>query len=199
MVAAGLLTALIGPLGSAIKHDLGLNTAAMTVTVVAPYVMATVALVAPGYLLGRQWPTAAGVPALMLLVVGSVVSAFAPGAALMAVGQVVVGLGAGTVIGVALALSSQLGRWRSRARLVLGVALGATLLLGPVASGMLAQALGWRSVFLVDVLVAAVALAGAIASGIAMWVARASRPSPQAAPATTTLLPGETRLDRPTR
>ncbi|MER7416934.1 hypothetical protein ABT346_09140 [Micromonospora peucetia] len=166
---------------------------------VAPYVVATAALVAPGYLLGRRWPTATGVPALVFLVVGSVASAFAPGAALMAVGRVVVGLGAGTVIGVALALSSQLGRWVSQARLVLGLALGAALLLGPVVSGMVAQTLSWRSVFLVGVPVAAVALTGTIASGIAMLVVRASRPSPQAAPATTPLLPGETPIGGPAR
>ena len=194
MVAAGLLTAPIGPLGSAIRRDLGLSTATMTATVVAPYVVATAALVAPGYLLGWRWPTATGVPALVLLIVGSVVSAFASGAALMAVGRVVVGLGAGTVVGVALALSGQLGRWRSRARLVLGLALGAALLFGPVASGMVVQALGWRPAFLFDVPVAALALTGTIASGIAMWVVRVSRPSPPATPARTVLLPGETRV-----
>ncbi|MFI1196790.1 MFS transporter [Micromonospora sp. NPDC020750] len=191
MVAAGLLTAPIGPLGSAISRDLGLSTMAVTMTVVAPYAVTTAALVVPGYLLGRRWPTATGVPALVLLVLGSVVSAFAPGAALMAVGGVVVGLGAGTVIGVALALSGQLGRWRSQARLVLGLALGAALLLGPVVSGIVAQAVSWRTVFLVGVPVAAVALTGTIASGIAMLAVRGSRPSPQAAPATTTLPPAK--------
>jgi MFS family permease len=199
LLAAGLLTAPIGPLGSAIQRDLGLSTATMTATLFAPYVVATAALVAPGYLLGRRWPTATTVPALVLLVVGSVVSAFAPGAALMAVGRVVVGLGAGTVLGVALALSGQLGRWRPQARLVLGLALGAALLIGPVASGMLAQALGWRWGILVDLPVATVALAVTVVSGIVMWVLRASRPSPPAAPATTTPLPSETRLGGPAR
>lgn len=194
MVAAGLLTAPIGPLGGAIGRDLGLSTAAMAATVVAPGVVATAALVVPGYLLGRRWPTAAGVPALVLLVVGCMVSALASGAALMTVGRVIVGLGAGTVVGVALALSGQLGRWRSRARLVLGVALGAALLFGPVASGVVAQALSWRPVFLFDVLVVVLALAGTIAGGIAMRVVRLSRPSPPAAPARATRLPDETRF-----
>ncbi|GAB3156410.1 hypothetical protein GCM10027290_54160 [Micromonospora sonneratiae] len=199
MVAAGLLTAPIGPLGSAITRDLGLSTTAMTVTVVVPYVVATAALVVPGYLLGRRWPTATGVPALVLLLLGSVLSAFAPGAGLMGVGRVVDGLGAGIVVGVALALSSQLGRWCSRARLVLGLALGVALLLGPVVSGVIAQAASWRPAFLLGVPVAAVALIGTIASGIAMLVGRASRPSPPASPAMTTLLPGETQLGGPAR
>lgn len=196
LLAAALLTAPIGPLVSMIKRDLGLSTSAMTVTVVAQYVAATLALVAPGYLLGRRWPTATAVPALVLLIVGSVVSAFTPGAALLAVGRVIAGLGAGTAVGVALALSGQLGRWRSRARLVLGLALGAALLLGPVASGMLAQAMSWRTVFLVDVPVAMVALAGTVASGIAMWVVRPSPPRPPTAPATPPL-PGGTWLGGP--
>ncbi|MFI7650432.1 MFS transporter [Micromonospora sp. NPDC049460] len=199
LLAAGLLTAPFGPLVSAITRDLGLSTAGMTTTVVAQYVVAAVALVAPGYLLGRRWPTVIALPALALLIVGCVVSAFTPGPALLAVGRVIVGLGAGTVAGVALALSGQLVRWRSRARLALGLALGAALLIGPVASGMLAQALSWRTVFLAEVLVATVALFSTIASGIAMWVLRSSRPNPPATPAATTPRPGTTRTGGPGR
>ncbi|MEV5764885.1 MFS transporter [Micromonospora sp. NPDC052213] len=196
-LAAGLLTAPVGPLVSAITRDLGLSTSGMTAIVVAQYVVATVALVAPGYLLGRRWPTAIALPALALLVIGSVVSAFAPGTALFAVGRVIVGLGVGTAAGAALALASQLGRWRSRARLVLGLALGAALLLGPVAGGMLAQALSWRTVLLADVLVATVALISTTVSGIAMWVLRPSQHSPPATPAAATPRPGATRIGGP--
>ncbi|MER5336880.1 MFS transporter [Micromonospora sp. NPDC002717] len=198
-LAAGLLIAPVGPLVSAITRDLGLSTAGMTMTVVAQYVVATVALVAPGYLLGRRWPTAIALPALALLIIGSVVSAFTPGAALFAVGRVIVGLGAGTAAGAALALASQLVRGRSRARLALGLALGAALLLGPVVSGMLAQALSWRTALLADVLVATVALFSTIASGIAMWVLRPSQPSPPATPAATTPRPGATWIGDPGR
>jgi MFS family permease len=181
-----MLTAPIGPLGGTIQRVFGLTTAAMIATVVVPYVVATAALVAPGYLLGRRSPTATGVPALVFLILGSVVSLLAPGAALLAVGRVVVGLGAGTVVGVALALHDQLGRWRSQARLVLGIALGVALLLGPVVSGAVTVALGFRLSYVVDVLVAAVALAGTVVSGIALAVLSASRRSSPAAPATTT-------------
>jgi MFS family permease len=199
LLATGLLAAPVGPLVSTITRDLGLSTASMTVTVVAQYAVAAVALAVPGYLLGRRWPTATAVPALVLLIIGSVVSAFTPGAALFGVGRVIVGLGVGTVAGSALALSSQLGRWRSRARLTLGLALGAALLIGPIASGMLAQALSWRTVFLADVLVATVALVSTIASGIAMWVLRPPPPSLPAAPAATTPSPGATWLGGPGR
>ncbi|MEU6072563.1 MFS transporter [Micromonospora sp. NPDC047074] len=172
LLAAGLLAAPVGPLASAIRRDLGVSSEAMTLTMAASFVAATVALVVPGYLLGRRWPIVTALPALVLLVLGNVLSASASGAALLAAGRVVVGLGAGAVAGVAVVLSGQVGRWRSPARLVLGLALGAALLLGPVVSGVLAQALGWRSVFLVDVVVAVLALLGTVVSGIAWAVAR---------------------------
>jgi MFS family permease len=143
-LATALLTAPIGPLGSAIQRDLGLSTPIMAATVIASYALAAAALFAPGHLLGRRWPTATAAPALLLLLLGSVVSALAPGAAVMAVGRVVAGLGAGAALGVTLALSGQLDRGRGEARLVLGLALGAALLLGPLATGVLARALAWR-------------------------------------------------------
>ncbi|GAA2626261.1 hypothetical protein GCM10010399_67170 [Dactylosporangium fulvum] len=200
LLAAALLTAPIGPLGSAIQRDLGLSTATMAATMVVPYAVAAAALVAPGHLLGRRSPTATAVPALLLLLLGSVVSGFVPNAAVMAGARVVAGLGAGAVLGVTLALSGQLGRGRSQTRLVLGLALGAALLLGPVATGILAQTLAWRWGLLIPVLpVAALALAVTALTGIIMWVQRTSRPSPPAAPATTTPFPSETRLGGPTR
>ena len=198
LLGAALLTAPIGPLGSAIQRDLGLSTATMAATMVAPYVVAAAALVVPGHLLGRRWPTAIAVPALLLLLLGSVVSAFAPGTAVMAVARVLAGLGAGAVLGVTLGMSGQLGRGRSQARLVLGIALGATLLLGPVVTGVLTRMLAWRYGFLVPVLpVAAVALVVTVVTGIVMLVQRGSRPSPPAAPVTTTPLPSETRFGGP--
>ena len=173
LVAAALLTAPIGTLAGAIQRDLHLSTAAMMVILIPSYAVATVALIAPGYLLGRRWPTATGVPALVFLILGNVVDLLAPDAALVAVGRVVAGLGAGTVVGVAFALSGQLGSWRTRGRLAVGLALGVALLLGPIVSSMLTVTLEWRLVFLVGVPVAAVALAGTVASGIAMWMVRA--------------------------
>ncbi|MBB4961220.1 MFS transporter [Micromonospora polyrhachis] len=192
LLGAALLTAPIGPLGSAIQHDLGLTAAATAATMIAPYAVASAALIVPGYLLGRRWPTAVVVPALLFLLLGSVVNAFAPGAAVMAVARVVGGLGAGAVLGVVLGLSGQLGRMRSQARLVLGITLGAALLLGPVVTGILTQILAWRYALLIPaLLVVAIALAVTVVTGIVMLVQRGSQPSPPAAPATTTPLPSE--------
>lgn len=197
MLAVGLLTAPIGPLSTAIQVDLGLSTMGMAVTLVAPYVVAAAFLVLPGYLLGRRWPTAAAAPALALMVAGSLLNSLTPAAGLIVVGQVVVGVGAGTVLGVALALVGQLGPGRSRARLVFGLALGVAAVLGPVMSSVVATMLSWRVAFLVNVPVAAVAFVGTVLSGIAMLVRRQSRPNPPAAPTTTMPLPGETQLGGP--
>ncbi|MGW0433688.1 MFS transporter [Micromonospora sp. NPDC003197] len=192
LLSVALLTAPIGPLGSAIQRDLGLSTATMAATMIAPYAVASAALVVPGHLLGRRWPTATAAPALLLLLLGSLVSAFAPGAAVLAVARVIAGLGAGAVLGVTLGLSGQLNRGRSQARLVLGIALGAALLLGPVVTGLLTQMLAWRYGLLIPVLlVATVALAVTVVTGIVMLVQRGSQPSPPSAPATTTPLPSE--------
>jgi MFS family permease len=183
VLAAGLLSAPVGPLASAVQRYLGLSTAAVVVSVVAAYAVALVVMVVPGYLLGRRWPTAGGVPALALVMVGSLVTVAAPGALLLTVGRVVAGLGAGTVVGVAFALSGQVDVRRSRARLVLGIALGAGFLLGPAVSGLVAMVLSWRIAFLLGAPVALVALAGTVAAGIAMAVRPASRPSPPTATA----------------
>lgn len=182
LLAAAMITAPFGPWGSAIGRNLGHSTATTALAVITPYVLAMAAMVTPGYLLGRRWPTAAGVPALVLVVVASLVCFAAPGTAVMAVGQTILGLGAGTVIGVLLALSGQLDRGHSQARLVLGLALGAAFLLGPVVCGVLTQLVGWRFVFLVAVAVAGLALVATAATGIAMLVVRASQPSSQPGP-----------------
>lgn len=199
LLAAGLLTAPIGTLTSAIQGDLGLTGAAVIATVVAPYVVAAAALVAPGYLLGRRWPHATVLSALVLLLLGTLVSGIAPGTVVLAVGRVLAGLGAGTVVGVVLALSGQVANWRTPARLVLGVAFGAALLLGPVVGGAVARAVSWRMGLLVGAPVAVIALAVTGVGGIAMLVLRGSRQSPPVAPATSTPLPGETRLGGPAR
>jgi MFS family permease len=87
------------------------------------------------------------------------------------------------VVGVAFALSGQVDVRRSRARLVLGIALGAGFLLGPAVSGLVAMVMSWRIAFLLGAPLALVALAGTVAAGIAMAVRPASRPSPPTATA----------------
>ncbi|GIH19860.1 MFS transporter [Rugosimonospora africana] len=199
LLAAGLLTAPIGPLATAIQRDLGLSIGTVMVFVGAPYAVLAVALVAPGYLLGRLGPTATGVPALVLMLLGNAVSVFAQSTALILIGRLLAGAGAGVIVGVAFALSGQLSRWRTQARLALALALGVALLLGPVVSGVLTNVATWRWAFLAGVPVAAVALAAAAASGIAMAVLRASRPGPLPGPAMTAPFPSQPWPGGPTR
>lgn len=178
LLAAGLLVVPVGPLFRTIQGDLGLSTASTLLSVVAPYLVAALVLAVPGLLLGRRWPTLTGVPALGFLAVGTLVVSFAPSTAVMAVGRVIAGLGAGAVVGVALALAGQLDRWRSQARLALGLALAAAVLIGPVVGGVFATLLSWRVSFLVTVPMAGIALLVTAVTGIAMWT---RRPSAQAA------------------
>ncbi|MEO3820617.1 hypothetical protein [Plantactinospora sp. B24E8] len=191
LLAAGLLTVPVGPLGDAYRRDLGLTTAAFVLTFVVPYVLATAALVVPGHLLGRRWPTATAAPALVLMLLGSLVVGLAPSSVGAAVGRLLLGLGAGTVVGVTLALSGQMGRGRSPARLVLGLACGAALLVGPAVSGALTMSLSWRTAALVDVLVAGMALVLSVLGGLVTLIVSASRPGPPAAVPPTTPLPRE--------
>ncbi len=183
LLAAGLLTAPIGALGGSIERALHVSAASMLATVYASYAVALAAMIVPGYLLGRRAPTATGVPALVLMIIGTLLIAFAPDTAVLAVGRVLAGLGAGAVVGVAFAVSGQLGSGRSQARLVLGIAAGVALLLGPVVSSFVTMGLDFRLAFLIDVPVALIALVVTAATGIAMLVQRTSRPRPPAAPA----------------
>ncbi|WP_238011768.1 MFS transporter [Dactylosporangium sp. AC04546] len=207
VLAAGVLTAPVGPLTEAIQRDLGLSSAALTTILAVQYAAAAVALFAPGHLLGRRAPTATALPGLVLVLVGTLVSAFAPGAAVMAAGRVLAGLGAGTAAGAALALSTQLATApaipsgpgaatdrtdvrRSPARLVLLLALGAALVLGPVAGGVVVRALSWRTAFVAELPVALFGLLAAAASGVALLVARGSRPGPPLVQPPATPFPG---------
>jgi MFS family permease len=189
LLAAGLTTAPLGPWGYAIGRDLGRSTVT-TMIVVSVYVVATAAATAPGYLLGRRWPTATGAPAHLLFLVGSLMCGFTPDTTVMTIGCAVLGLGAGAVIGVLLALFGQLDRRYTWARLVVGLAVGAALLVGPLFAGVLAQSASWRLVFLIDVPLAGLALLVTAATGIAMLVTRASRPGPPPGPAV--VAPGRT-------
>ncbi len=183
VLAAAQLTAPIGALGTNIRFALDLSTGAMIGAVLVSYVLAAAVMFAPGYLLGRRWPTAAAAPALVLFIIGNVMIQLTPGPGLLTAGRIIVGLGAGTLLGTALALSGQLGPARSPARLVLGILLGAALLLAPVVSGILARSLSFRWAFLIDVPVAVLALVLTAATGIAMLIMRASRSRPPATPA----------------
>jgi MFS family permease len=114
-------------------------------------------------LLGRRRILVAG---LALYAAGSLVGGFAPTPEVLLAGRAVQGLGGALVFPATLALINTTfseGRERNRAVAVWGGAGAAGLVIGVLLGGVLTQALGWESVFFVNVPLAGIALALAFA------------------------------------
>ncbi|MBB4960962.1 hypothetical protein [Micromonospora polyrhachis] len=77
-LGAFLLAVTVGPVWGAIQQTLDLSTLTMGWTFVT-YLLSAVVAVPVGALVGRRWPTAVTLPAIVLLVFGSLLLAFAPG------------------------------------------------------------------------------------------------------------------------
>ncbi len=145
LVGLYLLTATLGRAGTSIQvamHLTGLGAMFITCLVAA-------ALGAPaGVVLGGRRPKVVAVAGTGLLLAGSVLDAFAPGAGLLMTGRFVSGLGAGALVALVVVLS-RTGPQRTPA---IGVAAGLgvlALVLGPVLGGLLTTMIGWRFAFLV--------------------------------------------------
>ncbi|MGP9724513.1 MFS transporter [Corynebacterium sp. AOP40-9SA-29] len=99
---------------------------------------------------------------ILLAVVGSALSAFAPSLELLDAGRIVAGVGAAAVLTGAAPLLTQLfeGQARARAFALFGTVNGLGLAAGPALSGMVLAAGGWRGIFAVHALVLVIALVG---------------------------------------
>lgn len=99
---------------------------------------------------------------ILLAVVGSALSAFAPCLELLDAGRIVAGVGAAAVLTGAAPLLTQLfeGQARARAFALFGTVNGLGLAAGPALSGMVLAAGGWRGIFAVHALVLVIALTG---------------------------------------
>jgi MFS family permease len=181
-LGAFLLAVPVGLEWTAIRLDMHLPTSAILWIFVA-YLLPAVLAVLVGALVGRRWPTAVALPAIALLVPGSLLTAFAAESGGMLLGRAVTGFGAGLAWGVTALLVTQVG---TRRRWVAPLAAGAVLLalvLGPVAGELLARALTWRMPFMLAVPFELVAFLVTAVSGIILLVRPASRPAqPPAAP-----------------
>ncbi|GAA3776526.1 hypothetical protein GCM10022225_75610 [Plantactinospora mayteni] len=181
-LGAFLLTLTVGPEGAAIQRALHLPSLGILWMFVAFLLPAALA-VPVGALVGRRWPTAVALPAIVLLVPGSLLIALASGSGSLLLGRALTGFGAGLAWGVTAVLVVQ-----SRARrgwvapLVAGaVVLG--LVLGPVIGALLARLVGWRLPFMLAVPFGVVALLATAVSGIIVLTRRASPPAqPPASP-----------------
>jgi MFS family permease len=103
---------------------------------------------------------------LALSAVAYVVAGFAPTFGWLLVGRVLQGLGGGCVYGSAPGIVTLAASPAERGRALgfLGAGIGLGLSAGPLAAGVLVEALGWRSIFHVRVPLALLALAAALAA-----------------------------------
>jgi Arabinose efflux permease len=184
-LGAFLLTLTTGPEWTAIRENLALSTS-MVLWVFVAYLMPALLAVPVGALVGRRWPTAVTLSAIVLMVPGSLLIMLTPGAAALLLGRALTGLGAGLAWGVTAALVAQVARvgtYRWVVALVVGAVVLA-LLLGPAVAALLARTLTWRTPFLLAVPFGAVAFLVAAVSGLIALVRRQpSRPAqPPVAP-----------------
>jgi MFS family permease len=176
LLGAFLLTSAFGPVSTAWRLDLHLASS-MTLWLFIAFVVPGALTAAGGGLLGRRWPIAVVLPAVFLMLVGLLLTAFAPSAAFLLIGRVVTGFGAGAAIGLAVLLVLQSGSLRTAAAAALGLATLLALVLGPLVGVVVVTALSWRTVFLLAAVLSLIVLFLCVASEI-MVLVTSRRPAP---------------------
>ncbi|MEV6907828.1 MFS transporter [Amycolatopsis sp. NPDC051071] len=155
---------------SALQVELGMSSQSLLLSGLVAYLVAAAIAFPAGLLLGARFPTSVTVPAICLMLLGVVLIAFVPNSALLLVGRVLNGLGAGAAIGVTAALIRRLRTGRGAAIAVtagLGVL---ALVAAPFLGGLMSDALGFRVVYVVAALFVFVALVVAGVLGIVAMV-----------------------------
>ena len=149
----------------AIGSDLGLGAVALG-WVNTSFLVAAAAFLLPfgklGDMVGRRRVFAMG---LVSYAVFSILAALAPSGAALVAAVALIGVSAAAIFGTGVAILTSVYPPQERGR-VLGVNVSFTyagLSLGPLLGGIMTQALGWRSVYLLDVPVALAAVAVALA------------------------------------
>lgn len=102
---------------------------------------------------------------VLLFAIGSLVVALAPGFGIVLLGRALQGLGAGGIFPVASAVigDSFPVEKRGSALGLIGAVFGLAFLIGPILGGVLLAVFGWRSLFLVNLPIAAVVIAASLA------------------------------------
>ena len=98
--------------------------------------------------------------AVVIFVLGSLVSAMAPSMLVLILGRAVQGLGAGGLIALTLAIVGDIVSPRERGRYqgLFGAVFGISSVLGPLLGGFFTESLSWRWVFWINVPLGLVAL-----------------------------------------
>jgi MFS family permease len=146
------------------------------------YLIAGVAGLAAGLLLGRRWPNAVAAPAVFLMIPGLVITALAPGFGVAAAGRVITGLGAGAVAGAAVTLIPRIApAQRTVLTVVAAAATVVAAVLGWLLSDLLTHSLSFRMVFMLSIPLALIVAAIIIT----VWIVQVVR-QPPARPGVTT-------------
>ncbi|WP_227833729.1 MFS transporter [Nocardia macrotermitis] len=150
VIGVGLLTSVYRFDGtSMVQYIFNMSGQAVLLTCVVAYLVAAVLTGALGFVFGARFPTAVTLSAIVVMLIGTALTALSPNAAVLLVGRVVGGLGAGAVIGVVAALLRRLGDRRGTA---VAAALGIlTALIAPGVGQLISEVTGFRVVYLVAV------------------------------------------------
>ncbi len=143
-----------------IGQEFGLSAVTLS-WVLTVYILAAAMLLVPfgrlADLVGRKRIYALG---LSLDIAGAIIGALAPSESLLILARVVQGVGGAMIFGTGIAILTSVYPPKARGH-ALGLTTAATytgLSLGPVLGGFIVHALGWRSVFLATIPIAATAL-----------------------------------------
>ncbi len=155
----------------AIGREMGLDAVALSWVATAYLLSAAVFLVPFGKLADIHGRKRVFVGGLFVYTATSALCALAPTFPFLLAGRVAQGLGGGMIFGTSVALLTSIFPPGKRG-LALGVNVAAVYLglsLGPPLGGLLTQQLGWRSVFLANVALGAVATAMAARGLVGEW------------------------------
>ncbi len=184
IMAFGL--SVIGPVLSTIRAEFDISFASLGLIAGMQALGRGLTTVPVGYLADRYRPRALISVGSLLVGLGSLVSAFAPVFGALVVGSLISGAGTAFVfmVGMTYIVRSSSPRERGRmvGRTMAGFGLGS--LLAPLVAGVLANALGWRSIF---VLAAALSV---VAVGIAWTISGAAQPTRPSSGGVRLRLPG---------
>jgi len=138
---------------TAMQANLHLSNQAMLLTGLVAYVVPLALAFPAGMVLGGRMPTAMAVPAIVLMLLGTLAVAFTPNGLVLLVGRVLGGLGAGEALGVTVALIRGLRTGRGAAAGTLA-GLGVLMLaIAPFVGGALSDSLNFRVTYLIGAVV----------------------------------------------